>query len=197
MAACNLRGMPRTTLENYRMRSTLLALTGALVLALPFASAADGQAARPVGYVNMNVLLSEMAQASGVPEAMQAEEARLQGELDRLSGALNRLMESYQQQAPRLDDEARQRRAAEIQSRQRELQERAVDADRELAVKEDELLTPIVRDIMAAVEAVRVEGGYAFIFDGSSGAFLAADPELDLTEAVRRHIERSASGEDL
>lgn len=196
MAIHEPRGKPRSTLENYRMRSTFLTLAGALLLALPFAAGVQAQGAPQMGYVNMNVLIAEIGQARGVEATMQEEQERLQGELDRLRGTIQRLMDSFQQQRDRLDDDALARRAQEIQARQQEFQEAAMDAEVRLAELQDEIFDPIIDDIIRAVETIRVEGGYAFIFDGSAMAFLAVDPALDLTAAVRSEIDRVASGED-
>lgn len=196
MAIHEPRGIPRSTLENNRMRSTFLTLAGAFLLALPFAVGVQAQSAPQMGYVNMNVLISEIGQARGVESTLQQEQDRLQGDLDRLRGTIQRLMESFQQQRDRLDDDALARRAQEIQMRQQEYQEMAMAAEVRLSELQDEIFDPIINDIIQAVEAIRVEGGYAFIFDGSSMAFLAVDPALDLTSAVRSQIDRVASGED-
>jgi Skp family chaperone for outer membrane proteins len=45
-------------------------------------------------------------------------------------------------------------------------------------------MKPVMDRIRDAIEAVRVEGGYTMILDAASGAFLAADPSVDVTTQV-------------
>jgi Skp family chaperone for outer membrane proteins len=46
--------------------------------------------------------------------------------------------------------------------------------------------------VNAAIEEIRAEGSYALIVDVSSGAVVAADPLLDLTQEVLARLNAEA-----
>ena len=64
----------------------------------------------------------------------------------------------------------------------------------EAARRQEELMSPIMEKFNTIIQQLRTEGGYAFIFDASAGALLAADEALDLTAEVVRRLNGQPLG---
>ena len=60
---------------------------------------------------------------------------------------------------------------------------------------QDEVLQPVMDEITAVIEEIRVEGGYAFILDADSqnNIILAADESLNLTQEVLTRLEEKGA----
>jgi outer membrane protein len=169
------------------MRLAFLALLGLSLLG--GVSPVEAQAVR-LGYIDTQAIL---ALAPGSAEAQQEfdrEMDRYRGEIQRLGEELERLITQYQQQERNLTPEAREARQQEIRRRESEYQARIEQIDQEAAQRRQELVEPILEKMQIAIEAEREAGGYALIFDTAARAIIAADPSLDLTEAILERLRQ-------
>jgi Skp family chaperone for outer membrane proteins len=55
--------------------------------------------------------------------------------------------------------------------------------------RQQEIVQPVMERINQAIEELRVEGEYTLILDIASGAILAADQGLDLTQELIRRLQ--------
>ena len=73
----------------------------------------------------------------------------------------------------------------EIVSKQQEYQRRTAELEQKAQARQNELVQPILDKVKAAIEEVRVEGGYAMIFNADQGSpIVAVDKSLNVTEKV-------------
>src|SRR6478609_4455349 len=136
-------------------RAAPVALTLLTVMALP----AHAQGAK-VAYVQTSLLLD---QAPGRAEA----EAQFEKRQASLGAA------------------ARDAQAKDIQTKQAEYQRRTQELEQKAQGRQNELVQPILDKVKAAIEEVRVEGGYAMIFNADQGSpIVAVDKSLNVTERV-------------
>ena len=135
-------------------------------------------------------LAEDPCRSSRCWEARQAFEAhqRFQAEL-RSSKELQQLIADYRKQAVLA---ARGSRSA-IQQKEIELQQQAMQYERQAQERQQELVGPIMQRIETVINEIRQQGGYALIFDRASGAIIAADPALDLTDQVLARLRAMAS----
>jgi outer membrane protein len=187
--------LPHSLMEMQVIRSLIFIAAGVFLLVLAPLHA-EAQAAPRMGYVNSQMLIREAPGSREAEQTFQQEMEQPRQELDRLELEIRRLIDQFQQQRERLAPEAQQARVAEIQGRQQQAEERAMELEEQAAVRRDELFEPIFTRIGEAIELVREEGNYAFIFDLASGAVISADPGLDLTDAVLNRLRQMGSDED-
>ena len=82
----------------------------------------------------------------------------------------------------------------EIQGKEAGFQARARELEAKQNQRQNELVQPILDRIKLAIEDVRVEGGYSFIFNADQGSpIVALDKNLNITDRVLARL-RSASG---
>ena len=162
-------------------------IAGSFLMAGAFAATASTAAAQApkYGFINSTQIV---AQAPGAAEARQSLEAEMQGyrtELDKLEAQLDSLQTTYERQQASLSATARQERQQELQQKFAAYQQRATELQQTAQRREQELVAPIMQRIGGVIESVRLEDGYAMIFDAAAGGVIvAADPALDLTEQV-------------
>lgn len=154
---------------------------------------ATAQSAPKWGYINSQRILAEAPGAREARQAFERDIQRFQAELEKLEKELQQLIADYEKQQAVLAAQERQQREATIQQKQLELQQQALQFDRQAQERQQELVRPIMQRIETVINEIRKEGGYAFIFDVASGAIIAADPALDLTDQVLARLRAMAS----
>jgi outer membrane protein len=163
-------------------RAMPLALAVALIALLSGTTAAQAQ---KNAYIRSSVLLD---QAPGRVEAQQQfekETAPFSDQIKRMNDSLNAMIANYTKAQATLTPAARETRGREIQGKQAEYQRRTNDLQQKAQQREAELVQPILDRVKGAIEEVRVEGGFSFVFNADQGSSLVAmDKNLDITDRV-------------
>ncbi|MCY4572296.1 MAG: OmpH family outer membrane protein [Gemmatimonadetes bacterium] len=167
----------------------------AVALSLLFTASLDAQATR-IGYIHVQEVMAQYPPAQAAIARLEGADAGWTNELQTLVGRRDQLIAEYQQQQMNLTPEARQAREQEITTQNRVISTREGEIQNEARQLQDEVLQPVMDEITAVIEEVRVEGGYALILDANSNAILAADESLNLTQEVLNRLEeKGAVGE--
>jgi outer membrane protein len=163
-------------------RAMPLALAVALIALLSGTASAQAQ---KNAYIRSSVLLD---QAPGRVEAQQQfekETAPFSDQIKRMRDSLDTMVASYTKAQGTLTPAARDARGRDIQGKQAEYQRRTNDLQQKAQQREAELVQPILDRVKGAIEEVRVEGGYSFVFNADQGSSLVAmDKNLDITDRV-------------
>ena len=164
------------------LRAMPLALAVALIALLSGTASAQGQ---KNAYIRSSVLLD---QAPGRVEAQQQfekETAPFSDQIKRMRDSLNTMIATYTKAQATLTPAAREARGRDIQGKEAEYQRRTNDLQQKAQQREAELVQPILDRVKGAIEDVRVEGGYAFVFNADqSSSLVAMDKNLDITDRV-------------
>ena len=147
-----------------------------------------------VGYINSEAIVQ---QAPGYQEAIQqfqTELTSMEAEFEPRAAELQQMMADYDAQALALSDTARTMREQAILQKQQQVQDEANAMQQQAQQRQAQLMQPVMDRVSEAIEAVRIEGGYALIFDVAAGGLVAADPALDLTETVVARLSAALPG---
>lgn len=161
-------------------------------LALLSASPLAGQGTK-VGYVDVRAVLREYEPAQEAQRTVEAAVAGYRTELEQLEADLQEAWTQYQQQQMTMNPEARRAREQELQNKQIAIGERTQELGTRASEREAEVFQPIMDDIRAVLEEIRVEEGYGIILDSNSNAIVVADPALEVTQEVLTRL-RARSG---
>jgi outer membrane protein len=161
-----------------------------IVLSLPGAAAAQSL---KLGYINSQDVLTAAPGAQEAKDQFDADMVTYRTEVEQLATELENLVTQYEQQQALLSPAAKQTRETDIRARQQAYQERVTAIDERAGLRQQELVQPVMDRINTAIEEIRAEGSYAFIVDVSSGAVVAADPLLDLTQEVLARLQADAA----
>ena len=174
------------------MRRVML---GALAVVALAAVPAAGQATPSrIGYINTQVLLSQAPGAQAASEQFDRELGTMRAQLEPLAAELDSLIAQFDAQSVTLSEEARRTRQQTILQKQQALEQAAGGMEQQAEQRRAQLVQPIMDRISRTIEAIRIEGSYAVIFDVSGGSIIAADPSLDLTQEVLRRLQENANG---
>src|SRR5689334_16283167 len=160
-------------------RASSIALTLLTVMALP----AHAQA--KVAYVQTSVLLDQAPGRAEAEAQFEKETGGYRDQIKRMSDSLDALIAGFQKRQASLTAATRDAQAKDIQSKQAEYQRRTQELEQKAQGRQNELVQPILDKVKAAIEEVRVEGGYAMIFNADQGSpIVAVDKSLNVTDRV-------------
>lgn len=166
------------------MRSFLF--NGALALAILIPASVHAQAgAQKFAFVNTQLILQAAPGATEAQAQFQKDVESLRLQVQALSDSLNVLEEAYTQAAPTLSPAAREAQLKALTEKKTGFEQRAETLNQQAEQRQFELMQPIMDNVRKALDDLRVEAGYSFIFDVANSSFIvAADKNLDVTEKV-------------
>ena len=176
------------------MRFTKAVLPVLLTLVLASTAQAQTPTAVKIGYIDSQAILTQDPGARQAQQQFEASLATYQAEVQQLGEDLQQLIGQYEQQQAMLSPEARANREEEIGLKQSQYQQRTAELEQQAALRQQELVEPVMRRITDLIEVIREEGSYSMIFDVTAQGIIAADPALDLTNEVVRRLQASAQG---
>ncbi len=166
-----------------------------ILLALVFAMAAQAsaQTGTKFGFINSSELLDQAPGAREASQQFERDLAQMRAQIQPATDSLDQMIAAYEAQSLTLSPEAKARREQQIMTKRDELQQMAAALDQQAGNRRAELVQPIMDQISAIIEEIRIEGGYAIIFDVADGSIVAADPSLDLTPEVVRRLQAAGA----
>ncbi|MGI8843511.1 MAG: OmpH family outer membrane protein [Gemmatimonadaceae bacterium] len=166
----------------------------AAVLALLITGTSSAAAQQKFAYVNSQTLLQQAPGRAEAEAQFQRELQTYQVEVKRMGDSMKVMVEGYEKEQLLMSPAAKEAKQRELAGKEQEYQQRTAELERKAAAREDELTRPILESIRRAIEAVRAEDGYAFIFDvASNGAVVAVDKNLEVTNDVLAKLRSTAS----
>jgi len=167
------------------LRAAPLALALLTVVSLP----AQSQGVK-VAYVQTSVLLEQAPGRAEAEAQFEKETGTYRDQIKRMSDSLNTMVSSFEQRQASLAAAAREAQAKSISTKQQEYQRRTQELEQKAQGRQNELVQPILDKIKAAIEEVRVEGGYAMIFNADQGSpIVAVDKSLNVTDRVLTRLK--------
>jgi outer membrane protein len=167
------------------MRSILTAGAVALCLGLPQAVSAQAAAPQKFAYVNSQAILAAAPGAAEAQAQFQKDVEGLRSQVAALGDSLNQMQQAFQREEPGLSPQAKESRLASIREKTQEYEQRVAALNQQAEQRQVELMQPIMDRVRAALDELREEMGYAFIFDiANGGMIVAADKNLDVTDKV-------------
>ena len=181
---------------------SLLRRLGLLTLLVAFAVPALGQQlpALKIGYTDHEILISNMPEFQDIQRALQEEFDATEKVLQAMAEDLQGKVERYQTQQSLLSPQRRAEREADLQASQQELQQKAADAQDDLAQREAELLSPLFERVDAAIKKISEEKGLDLVLRIQAGRtqpiilYANEDRIVDITLDVARELGIDVSG---
>ena len=162
------------------LRAAPLALALLTVLSLP----ARAQGLK-VAYVQTSVLLDQAPGRAEAEAQFDRETGTYREQIKRMSDSLTAMITDFQRRQAGLTPAARETQGKGIQAKEQEFQRRTQELEQKAQGRQSELVQPILDKIKQAIEDVRVEGGYAMIFNADQGSpIVAVDKSLNVTDRV-------------
>ncbi|MBI3127292.1 MAG: OmpH family outer membrane protein [Candidatus Tectomicrobia bacterium] len=181
------------------MQQVCVAIAGWLVFgALLLAGGATEAAAARIGVVNVQGVLSGSVAGKEATQALEKEKARLQdvirakkNEVDKLAKEAQTLQIEIEQKGAIWREEERNRKTADLRRQQRdilreqdELKRLVEDSQRDLAERQRQAITGIIKELRDVVHQIGRDDKYDLILDSTASGVLFATPPSNITDKV-------------
>lgn len=143
-------------------------------------------------YVDTRYILSNVPEFEEAQQQIDDLAITWQKEIEEKFAEIDALYKRYQNEAPLLTQDMKNRRENEIVQKEKEakeLQKKRFGNDGDLFKKREELIRPIQDKIYNAIEKKAKQRSYVFVFDRSDNAnLLYADPKNDISNDVLKDM---------
>jgi outer membrane protein len=157
-----------------------------MILAL-VATSFSAVKAQKVASVDIATILTMMPDKKKADEQLKSIKDAKSGELEKQAMAFQTLVKKYQDEAPKQSAQANEQRSAELQKKQKDIQDFQMTLEKDLNQKSIELYTPIEAKIKLAIDKVAKTSAIDFIFDANNPALLYKGGN-DVTSDVRKEL---------
>ena len=164
-----------------------LLLSAVLALMLAFCAQAQKYA-----YVNTEYILQNIPEFVKAQEEIDQLSIEWQTEIENLFAEIDALYKQFQNDAPLLTQDMKNRRENEIITKEKaakDLQKKRFGVDGDLFKRRQEMIRPIQDKIYTAIEKRAKQKQYTFVFDRSdNSSIMYADPRNDLSNDILKDM---------
>lgn len=144
--------------------------------------------AQKFAFVDSEYILKNIPSYNAAQDEINKISEDWEAEVKKEYESIEEMYKSYKAERVLLSEEMRAKKEQEIIEKEKavkELQQKYFGAEGELFKKREELVQPIQDAVYKAVKELTAEGGYAIIFDTSSGAaILYSNPRFDKSDEI-------------
>ncbi|MEO1516070.1 MAG: OmpH family outer membrane protein [Bacteroidota bacterium] len=165
----------------------IIKLSVVLCAFFAFAFSANAQ---KMGYINSQLLMSEMAEVKEMNANLEALQTQLR---KKGQNALTDLQNDYKVIQDKvgkglLSPKEQEEEGKKLEARQQEIAKMEQDMIKQIQDKQQKLSEPIIAKINDAINAVAKENGYSMIFDSANGMILYSVDENDVSALVKAKL---------
>lgn len=142
-----------------------------------------------IGVMNIQKVLLESSAGHSAKGVFEKRMNELQEKFKAEQATLVALQQEIEKKSSAWSKDKRGEKIRELQLGQRELQAKSEDAKVELRQLQDKKLEPILKMLQTVVTDYGQKNGYSIILD-SKVAVLYADPSVDLSEDVKKELDK-------
>ena len=143
-------------------------------------------------YVNTEYILQNIPEFVKAQEEIDNLSIEWQAEIENLFAEIDALYKQYQNDAPLLTQDMKNRRENEIIAKEKaakDLQKKRFGVDGDLFKRRQEMIRPIQDKIYTAIEKRAKQKQYTFVFDRSdNSSIMYADPRNDLSNDILKDM---------
>ncbi|MDE6631161.1 MAG: OmpH family outer membrane protein [Bacteroidales bacterium] len=167
----------------------LIAVVGLMGLA---SAAFTNAQAQKYAYVNTEYILSNIPEFAQAQEQIDKLSIEWQKELEEKFAEIDALYKKFQNDAPLLTQDMKNRRENEIIAKEKaakDLQKKRFGVDGDLYKQRAEMIQPIQDKVYTAIEKKAKQKQFVFVFDRSDNSgILYADPKNDISNEVLKDM---------
>ncbi len=165
-------------------------LVKSFVLICLLSAAAFSASAQKIGYVNSQGLLSLMPEVKEANSNLETYSAQLSKRAEQMYQSLQTKAAALQQKrdSGEISPKQLEIELATLQQEEQKLVEFQGKSQNEIALKQNELIQPILDKVQEAIDAVAKEESFTYVFDSSQGMILYADESTDITDKVKAKL---------
>lgn len=159
-----------------------------IAVALTVGATAFTNAQSKIAHVASQELVESMPAFKDAMTQLEKLQKTYDTEIRDMMTEAQKTMQRYESEAPTKTEEENQKRAAELQSTQRRIQEHGQNAQQDLQKKEVDLLKPIYEKARVAIQKVARAKGYEYVLDSTNGSGVIMADGYNLMPDVKKEL---------
>jgi len=148
--------------------------------------------AQKIGYASVELILAYMPETKAMNQKLETYQKKLQEQLQVKQGTFEQKYRDYLQIQEKLSESERKTRESELLKMDEELRSLAVDLEKKLMSRRQELVEPIITKLQNTIDEVAKAEGYTWVFntvDGTGVSIVLHAPESDdLTKKILKKM---------
>lgn len=141
-------------------------------------------AADKIGFVDIQKIISTVKQGQAVMKTLEKNFNDRKGKLKKDEDNIKKAQEDYKKQSAVMNDAAKMKKEREIQQQIFDLQNKTMEAQKEINDMERELKKPIIDRVREVIEDVSKKAQVAMTIEISTSPVVYAESRTDLTDDV-------------
>lgn len=143
--------------------------------------------AQKFGMVDTNNLMQSLPAVKEVQTQLEASVKKYNDEETKLREEYEKKVKEFQEMDKTTPEAIQKRRIEEIQALEQKISEFRQTASQDLQRQQEQLMQPIQKQIMDAIQSVGTEGGYTFIFEQGVSLFSGKEV-VDVTPQIKTKL---------
>lgn len=146
--------------------------------------------AQKFGYLNSQLLLSELPEVKMADANLQALQTQMEKKGQQMVQDLEAKYRELQkkEQSGEISPKALEEEARKLKEQEAEIGKYEQDMQKQLLTKRQEMLQPVLDRVNNAIKDVANENQFSYIFDSSAGILLYAQETFDVTALVKTKL---------
>jgi outer membrane protein len=144
-----------------------------------------------IGIINPQAVLQNSAKGKQAIERLRSLQLSKQKKYEGMQKDIDTLEKDSM--SPALNQEARDKKAMELQNKRVEIKRFAEDAQKESVAAQQKEFESIQRDLMPIIEKIAKEDGYSLILDLNTAGVTYFEPAIDITDKVVKSYDTQSA----
>jgi len=159
-----------------------------IALALTIGATAFTNAQSKIAHIASQELVESMPSYKDAQAQLEKLQKTYDAEIRDMMTEAQKTMKRYESEASTKTEEENSKRAQELQSTQRRIQEHGQNAQQDLQKKEVDLLKPVYEKARVAIQKVARAKGYDYVLDSSNGSGVIMADGYNLMPDVKKEL---------
>jgi outer membrane protein len=143
-----------------------------------------------IGLIDMQKAIQETTAGKKAKKELDEEFNKKKKDLEKLEVEIKKKGEDFDKRSMAMNEDARNKKQAEIQGEMRKYQEQAAKSQMEIQKRERELSQPIITKIRGIIEDIAKKEDFAMILERSEQGVMWAKKEFDLTDRIVHEFDK-------
>jgi outer membrane protein len=143
-----------------------------------------------VGIVNIQKVITSIAEGKSVMETLEKSFKSKQTELKKEEDEIKKMQQDYQKQNLVLSEQAKAKKEGDIRTKIQALQQKTMQFQKEIQDQEAQLKKPILEKLSPVVDEVSKKQNVAMTFEISSSPLVYVQNKVDITEEVIQEYDK-------
>jgi outer membrane protein len=173
-------------------RLSVLSLAAVLGMSSAFVSPAHASDDFKIAVVDMQKALQSVEAGKKAKSQLEKEVEAKKKEFDNEKAAITKMGEEFKKQSLVMSDEARAKKQNELQERVAKLQQKGMETEQSLRMKEQQLTQPIINKLRGIVSEQAKKKGYSMVLEKNENTVIFSQDKDDLTQEVVSAYNKSS-----